>query len=343
MIEVSILGSTGLVGQRFIQLLSQNPGFKVTHLVASNKRRGSLFKDSVHWLLEENPSEAILNQTLHDLTEEIPTKIVFSALPSDIAGPVEEELAKKEHIVFSNASAHRYDPFVPIIVPEVNPEHFNAVKFQGTKGFIITNPNCSTAGLVIPLKAIKDKFGLKEVLVVTMQALSGAGFPGVPALSIYDNLIPYIEKEEEKIKKETRKILGKFENVFEPDNLKLDARCNRVGVREGHTEIVFVALEDNPSEENFIETLKEFKGLPQELNLISSPCNPIIIRSEIDRPQPLLDRSNEKGMAVTVGRVEKSSLFSFTFTILSHNTIRGAAGGSIENAELFLKEGLLDV
>ncbi|MCD6168019.1 MAG: aspartate-semialdehyde dehydrogenase [Caldisericia bacterium] len=342
MINVSVLGATGVVGQRFVQILSKHPWFKISSIFASEKRRGEKYKDTVRWILEGGIPESVAHLPLLSLERDEPEKIVFSALPSSIAFDVEERLSKNGHYVFSNASSHRYEDFVPIVVPEVNPDHLEAIKYQKRKGFIVTNPNCSTAGLVIPLKPIMDRFGIERITVLTMQALSGAGFPGVPSLSILDNIIPYIEKEEEKIKVESKKILGKFNGRFIPGSFKVHARCNRVMVRDGHMEVVFVKTEKDVSLSEFKESFVEFKGLPQKLRLPTAPEKPIVVREEIDRPQPLFDRLNGDGMSVTVGRIEKLEEGFFTFTLISHNTIRGAAGGSILNLELALKLNLLE-
>ncbi len=343
MTDVSILGATGMVGQRFIQLLANHPDFRITALFASERRKGMRFSETAHWVLEDNMPENVKNIRLNSLEDNVSTKIVFSALPAGIAKDVEDRLSRAGHYVFSNASAHRYDKFVPIMVPEVNSNHFDAVKFQNRKGFIVTNPNCSTAGIIIPLKAIKDKFGLKRVLVFTMQAISGAGYPGVPALAIYDNVIPFIQNEENKIKVETKKILGDFNGEFKDANFTAEARCNRVAVRNGHTEELFVETREKADINDIKETLSNFKALPQKLNLYTAPSPVILLKEQQDRPQPVLDRRNGKGMAITVGNIRKSEMFTFTMTVLSHNTIRGAAGGSVLNAELLLKEGKLDI
>lgn len=343
MIDVSILGATGIVGQRFVQLLNNHPQFRVVALFASSKRKGEKYKDTVNWRIEGDIPESAKNIKLRTLDDEVPTRVVFSALPSQIAFDIEDKLSKKGHFVFSNASSHRYDAFVPIIVPEVNPTHFVATKYQNRKGFIITNPNCSTAGLVIPLKAIKDQFGIEKVLVVTMQAISGAGFPGVPALSIYDNLIPHIEKEEEKLQLETRKILGNFADKFISANFDIESRCNRVAVRDGHTEVAFIKTKEKVTIQQIKDALAHFTALPQKYNLHTAPKKPIILREEVNRPQPLLDRNNGKGMSVTVGNIKQSKMFTVTLTLTFHNTIRGAAGGSILNAEFLYREGNLNV
>ncbi len=343
MTEVSVLGATGMVGQRFVSLLANHPFFKISALFASEKRKGIEYGETVNWVLEEDIPESAKSIKLRALGEEVPTKIVFSALPASIAGDIEKKLAESGHYVFSNASAHRYDEFVPIIVPEVNPGHFEAVKYQNTKGFIITNPNCSTAGIVIPLKAIKDALGIKKLVVFTMQAVSGAGYPGVPSLGIIDNIIPHIEKEENKIKTETRKILGNFGEKFEYADFKVEARCTRVPVRNGHMEVLFIETGKKASVSELKEILENFSALPQRLNLPTAPKNPIIVKYDKFRPQPVLDRNAGKGMAVTVGNIRKTDIFDFTLTVLSHNTLRGAAGGSVLNAELFLKDGKLEV
>ena len=343
MIEVSILGATGMVGQRFVQLLANHPFFKITALFASEKRKGKKYGETVEWLLSGEVPKSVRSIRVNSIGESVPTKIVFSALPADFAKSIESELAEKGHYVFSNASAHRYDEFVPILVPEVNYSHFESVKYQGTKGFIITNPNCSTAGIVMPLKAIQDTFGLEKVLVFTMQALSGAGFPGVPSLGIYDNVIPHIENEEDKIRIESKKILGKFDGKFENANFAVEARCSRVPVRDGHTEVLFVETKEKTNIEEFRNALKNFSALPQKLKLPTAPTPPIIVKDDKFRPQPILDKLSGKGMAVTVGNIRKADIFDFTFTVLSHNTIRGAAGGSVLNAELLIKNGELDV
>jgi aspartate-semialdehyde dehydrogenase len=342
-IDVSILGATGMVGQRFVELLANHPFFRIKALFASEKRRGERYGDSVQWVISAEVPENVRNIPLSALSDDVPTKIVFSALPSSVAGEIETQLAQKGHYVFSNASAHRYDRFVPIIVPEVNPEHFEAVHFQNTKGFIITNPNCSTAGIVIPLKAIQNAFGIESFVVFTMQALSGAGFPGVPSLGIYDNVIPFIENEEDKIKKETRKILGEFDREFALADFSVEARCNRVAVRDGHTEVLFIKTKNKPTLQEFKDSLRDFYATPQKLHLPTAPLPPIILKEDKYRPQPVLDRNSGKGMAVTVGNIRETDIFDFTFTVLSHNTIRGAAGGSVLNAELFFKEGKLNV
>ncbi|MGB9769963.1 MULTISPECIES: aspartate-semialdehyde dehydrogenase [Caldisericum] len=338
--KVAIMGATGLVGQRFVSLLENHPFFEVTSLYASKRSEGKRYKDAVYWILETDIPEYakdIVLKSFEDLPQ-VEESIVFSALPSDVAYTLEVELAENGHFVFSNASSHRYDKFVPILIPEVNPDHIEAVKFQGTKGFIITNANCSTTGLVIPLKALSRRFRISDLFVVTMQAISGAGIHGLSALEIHGNILPYIEKEEEKIEIETKKILGTFENEFKDSDIDIFARTNRVPVREGHTEVVFLKVEAYLRE--IIQAFRDFKGLPQELKLPTAPEKPIIVFEDTLRPQPTLDLNNGKGMSVSVGRIRlKGDVL--TFTILSHNTIRGAAGGSILNAEFAFAKGLI--
>ncbi len=337
---VSILGATGPVGQRFISLLADHPFFEIEALFASQKSAGKRYVEAVNWIIDTPLPDSVAGMVIRPLNEQVPSKIVFSALPSDVAGEIELQLKSAGKYVFTNSSSNRMCPDVPIIVPEVNPEHFRVI--EGKDGFIVANPNCTTAGVVVPLKAIKDAFGIKKVLVISMQALSGAGFPGVPSLSIFDNLLPHIKNEEEKVKRESKKILGKFKDgTFQNADFVVDARCNRVAVRYGHTEVVFVEAEKKFEIEEIKEVFQNFRGMPQRFNLPTAPEEPIIVVDDPFRPQPILDRNNGKGMSITVGNIRKDEIFGLTFTLVSHNTIRGAAGGSILNAELALKLGYM--
>ena len=339
-IGVSILGATGPVGQRFISLLADHPFFEIEAIFASQKSAGKRYEEAVNWIIDTPLPASVAGMVIRSLNEQVPTKIVFSALPSDVAGNIELQLRSAGKYVFTNSSSNRMRPDVPIIVPEVNPEHLRVIEGKG--GFIVANPNCTTAGLVIPLKAIQNTFGIKKVLVISMQALSGAGFPGVPSLSIFDNLLPHIKNEEDKVKRESKKILGKFEDgSFKNAEFIVDARCNRVAVRDGHTEVVFVESEGKFEIEEIKEVFRNFKGMPQKFNLPTAPEDPIVVAEDPLRPQPILDRNNGKGMAITVGNIRKDEIFGLTFTLVSHNTIRGAAGGSILNAELALKLGYM--
>jgi len=347
--RVAILGATGAVGQRFVQLLHNHPWFEIEVLAASEKSAGKKYGEACDWILEcEMPSEIaemyVVNSDVKFVEKAGNIDFVFSALPSDVAGPVEEEFAKT-YPVFSKASAHRLEDDVPLLIPEVNPEHLELVKIQKERrswsGFISTDPNCSTIQLAITLKPLMQ-FGLKKVAVSTMQALSGAGYPGVPSLSIIDNVLPYISGEEEKIELETLKILGKFnDNKIRPANIKVSASCNRVNVKDGHLECVFAELEKKPSIEEVKKAFINFKGEPQRLKLPSAPENPIIVREEKDRPQPRLDRDEGKGMSIVVGRIREDPVLTIKYLCLSHNTIRGAAGAGLLSAELAAKKGYI--
>jgi len=342
MIEVAILGATGIVGQRFVSLLSKHPFFKIKELCASENKKGKLYGDIVDWLIDEELDEEIKNIKLKSIQDKIESKIVFSALPKEVSYEIEEELSKKGYYVFSNSSSHRYDKYVPILVPEVNLEHVESIKFQNKTGFIVTNPNCTTTGIVIPLKPIKENFGIRKVLSISMQAISGAGINGLPSMKILNNVIPYIENEEEKIEIELRKILGEFsKDGFKPGDFDVEARCNRIPIRDGHMIVNFVETNEKVDLDYLIKIFDEFESEPQKLNLPTSPKKPIRVLLENDRPQPTVDLNVDKGMAISIGRIKKSSFFSFTFTSLVHNTIRGAAGGSVLNAEILYRLNLM--
>ncbi|MGQ9623883.1 MAG: aspartate-semialdehyde dehydrogenase [Candidatus Bathycorpusculaceae bacterium] len=347
--KVAILGATGAVGQRFVQLLQNHPWFKIEVLAASERSAGKKYREACNWILEsELPTEIgeinVVNSDVKSVREAGNVDFVFSALPSDIAGSVEEEFAR-EYPVFSKASAHRLEEDMPLIIPEVNPDHLELIRVQRKRrkwsGFISTDPNCSTIQLAITLKPLMQ-LGLKKVVVSTMQALSGAGFPGVPSLSIVDNVVPYISGEEEKIELETLKILGKFDvNRIKSANIKVSTSCNRVNVKDGHLECVFVELEKKPSLEEVKEAFKNFKGEPQKLNLPSAPKSPIVVREERDRPQPRFDRNEGNGMSVVVGRIREDPVLTVKYLCLGHNTIRGAAGAGLLSAELAAKKGYI--
>jgi aspartate-semialdehyde dehydrogenase len=334
--EVAILGATGLVGQTFVRLLENHPWFEIKHLVASQRSKGKRFSEVATWEVSEEIGE-IKIESLEEFAGEV--DLIFSALPSLIAKEVEKKLAKRVPL-FSNASSHRYEEDVPILVPEVNREHLSLIEVQREKrnweGFIVTNPNCSTAILVLSLKAL-SKFGIKNVNVATMQAISGAGFRGISAMQIFDNVIPYIENEEWKIENESRKILGKLEeSKITPANFEIAALTTRVPVAHGHTEAVFIEFEEDVEREEVKKALVEFEGL-EKLNLPTAE-RPIVYR---EIPQPKLYRDLGRGMTVVVGRLEKVGERKFKYVTLGHNLVRGAAGGSILNAELAYLEGLL--
>jgi aspartate-semialdehyde dehydrogenase len=346
--KVAILGATGAVGQRFIQLLQGHPWFQIEVLAASERSAGKKYKIACNWLLESNLPREIAEMTVvHTDVESVEkagnVDFVFSALPGGLAGPVESEFAAL-YPVFSKASAHRMDNDVPLIIPEVNPDHAALIPIQrrlrGWKGFISTDPNCSTIQLAITLKPLMQ-FGLKQVVVSTMQALSGAGYPGVPSLDIIDNVVPFISGEEEKMECEPHKILGALDgNRIRPAGFLLSSSCHRVNVSDGHLEAVFVKLDSEPTVQEVAEAFSQFKGEPQKLKLPSAPANPIVVREEPNRPQPRCDRNEGKGMSVVVGRIRKDPIMTMKYLCLGHNTIRGAAGAGILSAELMVAKGI---
>lgn len=346
MVKVGVLGATGMVGQRFIQILDQHPDFEISALTASSRSAGKRYEDATTWYLDDAMPESVKDIIVSDTNpDEVSNdvEIVFSSLPTEFAAVVEPKFAES-YVVASNASAMRMEKDVPLVIPEVNPEFLDLIEVQqknrGWDGFIVTNPNCSTIALTLTLKPIYDKFNIKRVYVSTMQAVSGAGYNGVPSMAIVDNLIPFIGSEEEKMESETLHLLGSLEgNEVKNANFPLSASCHRVSVIDGHTEAVFVELEDSADISQIQSSLENFKGMPQELDLFSAPKNPVIIRPELDRPQPRMDRNAQNGMAVSVGRLRKDEAMdnSFKYVLVGHNTIRGAAGASILNAELINK------
>lgn len=343
MVNVGVLGATGMVGQRFISLLENHPKFEIKALTASKRSAGKRYEDATTWYLDSEMPESVRDITVVDtdpsqIDDDI--DIVFSSLPTENAKIVEPKFAEK-YVVASNASAMRMVEDVPLVIPEVNPDFLDLVEVQqknrGWDGFIVTNPNCSTIALTITLKPIYDNFDIKRVYVSTMQAVSGAGYNGVPSMAMIDNLVPFIGGEEEKMQTETLQLLGSLNNgVVTPAPFGLSASCHRVPVVDGHTEAVFVELENKAEIDELKSFMANFKGVPQELGLHSAPKNPIIVKEEENRPQPRMDRNHENGMAVTVGRLREDASFdnSFRYVLVGHNTIRGAAGASILNAEL---------
>jgi aspartate-semialdehyde dehydrogenase len=317
-------------------------------LAASERSAGKKYRDACNWVMESNlPKEIaempVANADVESVEKAGNVDLVFSSLPGDLAGPVEAEFAAM-YPVFSKASAHRMEKDIPLLIPEINPDHAELIKLQqkarGWKGFITTDPNCSTIQLAITLKPLMQ-FGLQHVIVSTMQALSGAGYPGVPSLDIIDNVVPYISGEEEKMEAEARKILGTFNGkVVENADFLLSASCNRVNVKDGHLESVFIQLEEDPSIDEIEAAFSRFKGEPQRLKLPSAPEQPIVVREELNRPQPRFDRDTGKGMSVVVGRIRKDPINTFKYTCLGHNTVRGGAGAGILSAELLVSKGL---
>ncbi|MEE8167916.1 MAG: aspartate-semialdehyde dehydrogenase, partial [Candidatus Hydrothermarchaeales archaeon] len=338
-----ILGATGLVGQRFIQLLSDHPYFELTDLTASSKSAGKPYAKVGKWYLDEPmPEDVAAMEVKATDPNGLDAEIAFSALPSDIAKEAEVKFAEAGFIVASNASAYRMEDDIPLLIPEVNPNHLGLLDVQrekrGWDGSIITNPNCTTIIAFLSLKPIFDEFGIESAFIASMQAVSGAGYEGVVSMAIIDNVIPFISGEEEKLEEEGLKIFGKFDgNVVIPAEFKVSAACNRVPVLDGHTESIFLKTRDECDIQELKKVMAEFKALPQELKLPTAPENPIIIMEEEYRPQPRFDRMRQKGMAVSVGRLRKDPIFDLKYTVMGHNTIRGAAGASVLNAELLLK------
>lgn len=347
-IPVAILGATGNVGQRFIELLQDHPWFRVAELVASDRSAGKKFEDATVWRIGDDMPDTVRDMTVLNYDADLQSPIAFSGLPGDVASDIEARLAAGGAAVVSNSAPHRMDPDVPLLIPEVNPDHLEIVKTQqanrGWKGFITTNSNCSTMHIAITLKPLQDAFGLKKVLVTTLQAVSGAGYPGVPSMDMIDNVVPFIGGEEEKMESEAMKMLGTVvDGAFQEADFVLSAHCNRVPVRDGHTECASIELGRDVTPEEVIEVFQNFRGVPQELELPSAPKRPIVVRSEDNRPQPILDRNTERGMASVVGRIRPCPVLGLKYVLLGHNTVRGAAGAGILNAELLKAKGLLNI
>lgn len=347
MVKVGVLGATGMVGQRFIQLLDNHPDFEIAALAASSRSAGKRYEDATTWYLDTPMPDSVKGMKVIETDPAKMSKdveIVFSSLPTDFAATVEPAYAK-DFVVASNASAMRMKKDIPLVIPEVNPQFLDMIDAQQKNndwdGFIVTNPNCSTIALTLTLKPIYDNFNINRIYVSTMQAVSGAGYNGVPSMAIVDNLVPYIGGEEEKMESESLYLLGDLDGSdVKPANFSLSASCHRVAVVDGHTEAVFIELDEEADIDKIKSKMANFKGLPQELDLYSAPENPVIVKEENDRPQPRLDRNASGGMAATVGRVRKDNAFdnSFKYVLVGHNTVRGAAGASILNAELINKQ-----
>ena len=339
-IPVGILGATGMVGQKFVEMLTNHPWFEITALAASEKSQGKKYQDAMRWLMPTELDPKIAAMKVHHCQPNLPCKVVFSGLDSSVAGEIEQSFAKKGYIVISNSKNHRMDPDVPLLIPEVNGDHLELINSQKfSKGMIVTNPNCSVIGLAMALKPLLDSFGIEKIHVVTMQAVSGAGYPGVASLDIIDNAIPYISGEEDKVETEPLKILGSYKKgKILPYQMQISAQCNRVAVTDGHMECVSVKLKNRATAEEIIEAWNNFPGLS---DLPSAPKSPIVYLSDEKHPQPKLHRNLGNGMAVSLGRLRKCPLFDWKFVLLSHNTVRGAAGCAILNAELMLHKGLI--
>lgn len=341
--RVGILGATGTVGQRFCQLLENHPQFEITALAASDRSVNKPFVEACSWKLPTPMPESVKNIVVTPIEPPLDCDLVFSSLPSSVARETEETFARAGYPVISNSSSFRMDEDVPLLIPEINPEHLDLIEVQKKKrgfgkGFIVTNPNCAVISFAPPLAALERAFGVESVFVATMQAISGAGYPGVASLDITDNVLPYIAGEEPKVEIEAQKILGKFNGEhIEKADFVVSAQCFRVHVVDGHTASVRVKLRNRATLEEVIDAISNFPNL----TLYSSPKNFIEIREEPDRPQPRLDRDTGKGMTITVGRLFPDNIFDYRFVALSHNTVRGAAGATVLNAELLAAKGLI--
>lgn len=353
-IPVGILGATGMVGQQYLQLLSDHPWFEVCFLASSELSAGKLYREAVagRWHLDQRIPEQLSNQLVYHIGDIEQAKrscrFVFSAVSNEAAKEFEEKYAQNGLPVVSNASFHRRSPDVPMLIPEINPEHIDIIPMQRKNrnwdtGFILVKPNCSLQSYMIPLAPLHQKWRVKKVLVTTMQAVSGAGYPGVSSLDVIDNVIPYIANEEEKSEQEPLKIWGRIQGnkILNTSEIKISAHCNRVSVLDGHLACVSVQFEQKPEKEEILSSWDHFHALPQQLKLPSAPLTPIIYCRENDRPQPRRDRCIGEGMSVSVGRLRDCSIMDYRFVALSHNTIRGAAGGGILNAELLKQQGYL--
>lgn len=345
--KVGILGATGMVGQRFIQLLEDHPWFEVAEVAASERSAGRTYAEVMQgrWKVEGAIPLRVAQLRVKECTPDLECRLIFSALDSSVAGPVEETFAQAGYVVSSNSRNHRMDPDVPLLIPEVNADHLAIIPRQkkrwGSDGYIITNPNCAAIGLVMGLAPLYKRFGLSKAIVTTLQGLSGAGYPGVASLDIIDNVVPFISGEEPKVESEPLKILGSLNGgQFVSADITVSASCTRVNVQDGHLESVSVGLEQKASSDDLIETWEEFDPLSGH-ELPSAPSPPLIYRREDDRPQPRRDRGEGKGMTCVVGRLRECPILDYKFFVLSHNTIRGAAGAAILNAEFLHKKGLL--
>jgi len=345
-IEVGILGGTGMVGQHFIRFLQGHPWFNLTWLGASDRSTGKKLRDATAWRLDGEMPGSAAEITVSDSKPGNAPRLVFSAMDASVATEIEREFARSGHIVVSNSRNHRMESDVPLVVPEVNPSHLSIIHRQqqnrGWAGMIVTNPNCSTITLTMALAPLKG-FGIQRVLATTMQAVSGAGYPGVPSMDIIANVIPFIGSEEEKMQSETQKILGDIANGhFVPLNARVSAQCNRVAVVDGHTVATSVEFSAKPTIGDVSHAIETFRGIPQERNLPSAPVQPVVHMPQQDRPQPRRDALRDNGMAVFVGRIRECPVLDVKLIACGHNTIRGAAGAAVLNAELMVSEGFLD-
>ena len=346
-LPVGILGATGVVGQRFIQMLEHHPWFEAAWLAASDRSEGKTYAEAARWRLKTAMPANIAEMKVSPATPEGAPKIIFAALDSAIAAEMEPRFAEAGCAVISNSSALRMKSDVPLVIPEVNPDHIDLIGTQSWRkksgGYVVTNSNCSAMGLVLALAPVYQRFGLEAVMVVTMQAVSGAGYPGVASLDILGNVIPFIRNEEEKMEEETQKLLGKLNGAgVVPAPFAMSAQCNRVAVEDGHTESVSVKLKRKAKPEEILAAWSDFRGVAQELKLPSAPERPVVYMKANDRPQPRFDVDLGAGMTTAVGRLRPCNVLDWKFTVLSHNTIRGAAGAAVLNAELLKARGYFD-
>jgi len=345
-IEVGILGATGMVGQNFIKFLQGHPWFDLKWLGASDRSAGKRYRDAMTWNLAGAVPDTVADLTVDDCRPGNAPRLLFSAMDASVATEIERAFAQAGHVVVSNSRNHRMERDVPLLVPEINPEHLKLVPGQqrarGWQGQIVTNPNCSTVVLTMALGPLKP-FGITKVIVTTLQAISGAGYPGVASMDVVGNVIPFIGGEEEKMQQETQKILGEFRgDHIEPLAAKVSAHCNRVAVVDGHTVTVSVEFSAKPSEADLRQAFDRFSSVPQQRQLPSAPPRPVIYMEEANRPQPRKDAERERGMAAFVGRLRPCPVLDYKFVALGHNTVRGAAGAAVLNAELMHSEGMLD-
>ncbi|MGA8538774.1 MAG: aspartate-semialdehyde dehydrogenase [Terriglobales bacterium] len=345
-LPVGILGATGIVGQRFIQMLERHPWFEVGWLAASDRSEGRPYAEAARWRLKTAIPAVVGKMTVAPAKPEGAPKIIFAALDASIARELEPQFADAGCAVVSNSSALRMQSDVPLVIPEVNGDHIRLIDTQSWRrksgGFVVTNSNCSAMGLVLALAPIHRAFTLETVMAVTMQAVSGAGYPGVASLDILGNVIPYIAKEEEKMEEETQKLLGTLNGSHVvPAPFAMSAQCNRVAVEDGHTESVSIRLKKKAQPEEMIAAWNDFRAEPQQLRLPSAPDQPVVYMTAPDRPQPRFDVDLGAGMTTAVGRLRKCNVLDWKFTVLSHNTIRGAAGAALLNAELLKVKGYL--
>ncbi len=347
-LKVGVLGATGAVGQRFAQLLTDHPYFDLTVLAASERSAGKTYREATNWILTAPMPAHLADMTIEEMSTDLECDLVFSALPTASAREWESQFAAAGYGVFSNAGAHRMDSDVPLLIPEVNPDHLGLLETQKANrdwpGFIVTNPNCTSMPMTMALAPLHVQFGVEAVIATSMQAVSGAGYPGVPSLDIIDNLLPFVaESEEVKMNDEPNKMLGALagEQVAEA-GIAISAHCNRVPVSDGHVVTVSARFKEQPSLGDILQAWQTWEPLPQQLGLPSAPQPALVVREEPNRPQPRLDRDAGGGMATTLGRLRACNVLDVRFVALAHNTVRGAAGGSVLNAELMVAQGLLE-